>query len=261
MSAKNLFIRNDDVRGSLDDTLVYLTDALLEKGFPITHAVEPANVSEEVVRWLRDRMEAYPRQLELIQHGLAHKQHCSRPPGEFGVGRPRREQAEDIRRGCDLMNRHFGDGWFRAFSFPFGGYNADTLHALEDAGYRVISTGIRFTRKRRIYNRLGRLLRRKHLAGRNVVYFGADVPGYRFREYPVVLNHTARQIDEDHGEQKSATRLYDEWRRLPSGMDRVGILTHHRFTVCSDMDELVAFLERLRESGRRFHTLKELSHA
>jgi len=41
----SLFFRNDDVRGVLDDILVYLTDRVIEHGLVVTHAVEPANVS------------------------------------------------------------------------------------------------------------------------------------------------------------------------------------------------------------------------
>lgn len=83
-----LFLRNDDVRGVLDGSLVYLTDRVVEHGLIITHAVEPANVSGTVVDWLLQMQEEYPSHVEIIQHGFDHQLKTSPPVrGEFGGGR------------------------------------------------------------------------------------------------------------------------------------------------------------------------------
>lgn len=255
-----LFFRNDDVRGVLDETLIYLTDRLLENGLPITHAVEPVNVTPEVVGWLLDRKKQFPDRLEIIQHGLSHTRHVRLPPGEFGKGRTFEEQLADIQHGYALMQKWFDGYWFQAFSFPFGGYNRDTLKALEQTRYRVISTGIRLTGKRLLFNAAGQLLRQKHLLERNIVYSG-PVPGYCLTEFPVILNHTMRQIDENHAEQKKAEQLMAEWRKLSPHWDRVGILTHHRFICRADIDELVRFIQQIRAVDVKFTTLEGLSNA
>ena len=53
MRAKNfIFFRNDDVRDKLDQSLVSITELFIDNRVPISHAVEPANVSDEVIKWL-----------------------------------------------------------------------------------------------------------------------------------------------------------------------------------------------------------------
>lgn len=42
-----IFFRNDDVRSTLDESLVSLTDIFIRNGIPISHAVEPANISSD----------------------------------------------------------------------------------------------------------------------------------------------------------------------------------------------------------------------
>ena len=185
-----IFFRNDDIRGVLDDSLVYLTESLLAANLCISHAVEPANVSKSVAKWLLELKKEYPKQIEIIQHGLDHTIKTKSVKGEFGGYRNYIDQYADIKRGSNIMSELFGDYWFRTFSFPFGTYNKETLLALNDLNYLVITTGVRWTFKRKILNSMGILLRKKHLMGKNIVYNTSIPPGYSFLEIPIVINNT-----------------------------------------------------------------------
>lgn len=78
------FFRNDDLRNKLDDSLIKITDLFIKYNIPITHSVEPANVSEEVVKWLVDVKKKYPDLIEIMQHGYEHKIKNNFKKGEFG---------------------------------------------------------------------------------------------------------------------------------------------------------------------------------
>ncbi len=252
-----VFFRNDDVRGTLDESLVYLTDSILSAGFSVSHAVEPANVTDEVAGWLLERRKAYPAQLEIIQHGLDHSEKAVDLKGEFGGGRTFEDQLRDVTRGRELMGQWFGDSWFPAFSFPFGSYDRETLRALKHTGYKVITTGIRWTVKRQMFNTVGRLLRRKHIGRQNIVYNGVVPPGCTFLELPVVLNNTKKYLQPDGGVQKTRDEMISEWNSLPQESIR-GILTHHRYNSSHDIDELVAFFQQLRSDGAQFKTIEKI---
>jgi len=252
-----VFFRNDDVRGELDDSLVYLTESVLNAGLCVSHAVEPANVTTEVVDWLLAMKQDYPGQLEIIQHGLDHSEKAPGIKGEFGGGRPYAEQRNDIQRGWELMDQWFGDQWFSAFSFPFGSYDRATLQALDRAGYKVITTGIRWTPKRRVFNAVGRLMRRKHIGRQNIVYIASVPPGYSFLELPVVINNTKRYLQPDGGVQKTCTEMLSEWTRLPGSKIR-GVLTHHRYNSSEEVDELIAFLRDLQNKGIQFNSIEQI---
>ena len=66
---KLIFLRNDDIRQTLDQTLIDLTMVCMEHKVPISHAVEPANVTTEVAEWLIGMKIKYPQLIEIIQHG------------------------------------------------------------------------------------------------------------------------------------------------------------------------------------------------
>lgn len=255
----NLFLRNDDVRGCLDAALLYLTERVVEHDLVVSHAVEPRNVSGEVVDWLLRMQEEHPAQVEIIQHGFDHQLKTAPPVrGEFGGGRPYAEQLDEIRRGAERMNQFFGDQWSRIFSFPFGLYDLNTLKALEQCGFKVISTGIRLTRKRKAFNAAGRFLRQKTLLGRNVAYFNETIPGFKLREIPVVLNNTKKQTGPDIAVQYTTDELKAEWDALPNWLKVRGVLCHHRFNSKADIDELIIFLSRLKDSGVKLSRIGDI---
>lgn len=253
------FLRNDDVRDSLDDSLCYLTLKAAESGIPISHAVEPANVNEKVSGWLRTIQSSFPEYVEILQHGFDHAIK-TKPPcrGEFGFGRNFEEQFKDINNGAVLMDFYFGDAWSRIFSFPYGTYDKTTLKAIEKSKYKIISTGIRLSPKRRILNAVGQTLRVKQLFGHNIVYFKKYVPKFSFSEAPVIINNTKQQTGKNIGIQLSAKELQHEWSRLPRSIKIRGILCHHRFNNRKDIDELIQFMLLLKKNGVHFSKIWNL---
>lgn len=250
------FIRNDDVRSTLDDSLVRLTERLVEEGFPVSHAVEPVNVSPPVVEWLLRVRQAYPDRLEVIQHGYDHRLK-TRPPvrGEFGGGRPPVEQKVEIEAGRRIMDERFGPAWTRAFSFPYGAYDLNTLRALDEAGFEMVSTGCAWGFRRRLLNAAGSLFRVRRFGRRMVHYPGRRIPGFALYEYPVVVNYTRKQNGPNSGLQRTVAELRAAWNRVPAGIETRGILCHHRFHGPRDPGSLLEFLKTLRAEGVRFATL------
>ena len=88
-----VFFRNDDVRDSLDKSLIDLTSIFIGEDVPINHVVEPANVSPEVVAWIKEKKKEWPKLIEIGQHGFDHKLKAVKKilgkirKGEFGYGR------------------------------------------------------------------------------------------------------------------------------------------------------------------------------
>ena len=76
-----IFFRNDDVRDVLDDSLIGLTELCLKHQVPIAHAVEPANVTPEVVDWLMATKKKHKRLIEIIQHGYDHSLNVTKMVG------------------------------------------------------------------------------------------------------------------------------------------------------------------------------------
>lgn len=254
-----VFFRNDDVRKSLDDSLVYLTERMVSASLPISHSVEPANVTPEVVEWLLEMQSAYPDYVEILQHGFEHRIKTEPPyRGEFGGNRSYEAQLDEIRKGMALMNAHFADRWTRIFSFPYGTYDRNTLKALEMCGFKMISTGVRFTRKRRMLNCVGHIFKMSRFMGYNIVYFSEKKPDYSLYEFPVILNNTKRQTGTDAGIQLSHQELKGAWERVPHRYRTRGILCHHRFNSRKDIEQLLSFFKELKDEGVRFSTIRGL---
>ena len=79
MNPVRLFFRNDDVN-RMEPGLVEMTDILNRLGAYVSHAVEPANLTDETRDWLLERA---GRGVEIITHGYSHRRHDR---GEFGTG-------------------------------------------------------------------------------------------------------------------------------------------------------------------------------
>ena len=94
--------------------------------------------------------------------------------------------------------------------------------------------------------------------GRNIVYFNEQVPGFDLLEIPVVLNNTKRQTGPDSAIQLTVAELEREWSSLPRWLDVRGGLCHHRFNSKSDIDQLIAFMCHLRDSGVKISKIGDI---
>jgi peptidoglycan/xylan/chitin deacetylase (PgdA/CDA1 family) len=254
-----IFFRNDDVRNSLDESLIKITDIFIRHGIPISHAVEPANVTQQVVDWLLNKKKEYPGIIEIVQHGYDHSKKAITTSGEFGGSRNYEEQYKDIAEGKALLDKYFGTKWFPAFTFPYGAYNYETLRALKALGYNVVSTGYTHSLKRKILNGAGTMLRKKFLINKPINYFNEKIPGFGMLELPTSINLTKKTLDEDNSIQKTFSELKEEFEAKKNSFQLIGFLMHHRWWKDSDyaaMDELLAYLKNEKYT---FTTMEKLN--
>lgn len=238
--SREYFFRNDDIRDTLDNELLALHELFRRRNVPIIHAVEPANVSPEVVEWLLLQREICPEILSIMQHGYDHTIKNHHKKGEFGGQRGYQEQYDDISNGKNLMNRYFSDQWFQAFNFPYAPYNPDAIKALEQVGYLVLNSHYNLEWKRQIFYRLGHILGRgmlfdKHVSWNNQIYPGTSM-------YEISMNITF--IKKYHNEQTdcefySYEYLCGEIDKYMESPYAIGLLLHHRYHTTTASVDLV----------------------
>ena len=225
MGKTTVFFRNDDVN-VMEPGLVETTDLLLERGVPVSHAVEPANLAPETASWL---LAQAADGVEIIQHGYAHARH---DVGEFGGNRGAADQEADLRAGLAVMRDTFGDAFFPAMSFPFGAYNEHSIPLLDRLGYPVVSCHWRHQFSRRVYYGLGRMLGKGRWLGRHVSHHLRMYPGTGVREISVAISPIVRYFP---GQGPTACRFMgpdsfaEVFRRCRRAVPVVGIVLHHRF--------------------------------
>ena len=251
--SKEYFFRNDDIRDSLDSSLVQIQELFIKRDVPIVHAVEPANVTPEVVEWLLEMKANHPELITLMQHGCDHTIKNNNKKGEFGGQRGFDEQYEDIRKGKDLMNSLFGDAWFEAFNFPYAPYNKDAIRALEKVGYKVLNSHYNVEWKRRAFYAIGHLLRQGMLLDHHVSWNLDIYPGTTM--YEISMNITF--IKKYHDEQTNCDFFTLE--ELCNKIDQyiptrypIGLLLHHRYhTTQESIDLIGGVFDYLEQKGIR----------
>lgn len=258
MNQKTIFFRNDDVRDTLDESLVELTNLHKKFKIPISHAVEPANVSKEVVYWLLDMKSKYPKLIEIIQHGLNHNLDNKYPYGmEFGRHRGYLDQYNDLKLGQDLMNEYFGDLWFPAITFPYGSYNHYTIKAASDLGFLASSTSINYSCKHRIKNNIGNILKLNSICGKKVSYHLNKRPQSNMLDFGVSVNFVKKYINEEEAVHYDFKELQQKIIKNFKHTNVIGFLLHHRFHK-NNLEVLEELLKWLKQIDVRFCTFKDL---
>jgi peptidoglycan/xylan/chitin deacetylase (PgdA/CDA1 family) len=254
---KLIFFRNDDVRHTLDQSLIDLTRLCIDHKVPISHAVEPANITPEVSEWLIDIKKQFPDLIEIIQHGYNHNLANPDQKMEFGGNRGYQEQYDDIKKGQEIMNRVFGNLWEPIFTFPYGTFNTHTLKAIDDLGYKAISSKIKFTYKGRLKNCLGRLMRKDVLLGKKINYHPDVRPGYKFREISVSANLIKKYSGESTADHYAQEEIMEQIRTSSRHTNIIGMLFHHRFH--EDYLKLTAdLIGTLKDEDYSFSSIREI---
>lgn len=251
---KVIFIRNDDVRDKLDESLVRLTGICLKHGVPISHAVEPGNVTVEVANWLILQKKQNPALIEIIQHGYNHNLDNPGLKMEFGGSRTYEDQLTDIREGKRIMNELFGSYWTPVFTFPYGTYNQATLRAVDDAGYPAISSRMQFSAKVRLKNSIGKFLGKDLLLGKKINYHPDQRKGYNFREISVSANLIRKYTGFDQAEHYSAEEILQQIKLASEYTNIIGLLLHHRFHG-NHLEMVDQIIPELKAAGYRFSSL------
>lgn len=252
-----IFFRNDDVRQTLDQSLIDLTMLCIKHNVPISHAVEPANIKPEVSEWLICVKKQFPHLIEIIQHGYDHNLENPEQKMEFGGERNYQEQYDDIKKGKEIMDHIFGKLWDPIFTFPYGTFNAHTLQAIDDLGYKTISSKIKFTPKGRLKNSIGRFMGKDILFGKKISYHPGVRRGYKFREISVSANLIRNYTGESTAEHYSHSEIMEQIRISSLHTNVIGVLFHHRFH--KDHHRLAAdLISSLKEKGYTFSTIREI---
>lgn len=260
MNTNNLvvFFRNDDVRNILDESLVSLSNLCIKHHVPISHAVEPANLSTEVAEWLITTKKQHPDLIEIIQHGYNHN--CSNPHQkfEFGGDRNFEDQFNDIKKGKEILDKTFGNLWNPVFTFPYGTFNQETLKALDALEYEIISSKIKFDLKARLKNATGKMLGQDMILGKKINFHPDFRKGYKFREISVSANLIKKYTGESTAIHFSLDEIMEQVMLAAKYTNVIGILFHHRFHGDHlNMTEKLILL--LKEKGYRFSTFKDIS--
>ena len=240
-----VFFRNDDVRETLDDSLIDMTNIFIKHNIPICHAVEPANVSAEVIDWLNNTKKKHPNLLEIVQHGYCHKLNVKEKvggkirQGEFGGNRSYKEQYDEILKGKELLDSYFGKNWFQVFTFPYGARNDAAINAVNNAEFLVLNGGYSPKIKYRIFYLLGKILRKRILFGRRVSYNLNKIPSTNLMEIDVSFGFIKRYINDDFDCEMHSLKYLQEKFFEFSNQEVVGILFHHRFHNNKDKIKLI----------------------
>lgn len=246
MQSKIIFFRNDDVRNKLDDSLQSITSLFIYHKISICHAVEPANVSTEVINWLISEKEKHPDIIEIIQHGYKHKLNYKYyfrgkyRKGEFGGSRGYDEQYDEINRGKNLMEEYFGKKWFTAFSFPYGGKNEAAIRALANSGYKVLNDSVGISKNHKIIYITAHLLRKNFLFGKNISWHLKKRPEGKLFDISASFGPIKTFYDEDvNCEFYSLEEMKQMTQKHLNNLKVVGIVLHHRYHNTEDKLKLL----------------------
>jgi hypothetical protein len=223
------FFRNDDVRGTLDKSLIEITKLFIKNEISIAHAVEPGNISSEVIKWLLDIKNKYPNLIEIMQHGFDHSVKNKIRKGEFGGQRTYEGQFEDIRKGKNLMDKYFGDLWYPAFCFPNGSYNFEAMKAVADNGFKVVNGGWEIDLKHKLFYFVGHLMSKELLFRYKVPYNLEYRPKNKIFQINMNISVIDKYLDEETASiMLSLAKLKTETKRFIA-KKTIGILLHHRY--------------------------------
>jgi hypothetical protein len=133
------FFRDDDA-GWDDARLFALLNLFARYALPLDVAAIPCAMTPTLAFQLRARIATAPDKLAVHQHGFAHLNHETEGRKcEFGVGRPRALQQQDIVLGRRLLAELHGLPIGDIFTPPWNRCTVATGESLRAVGFRVLS--------------------------------------------------------------------------------------------------------------------------
>ncbi len=137
-----VFFRDDDA-GWANDQLYLLLDEFAKAGIPIDVAVIPETLSRNLADNLLSRWRQGKHLLGLHQHGYSHTNHeqvgrkC-----EFGSGRTKNQQKDDIAKGQNLLHAMLGNAFDPLFTPPWNRCTQETVECLEELDFQLLSRDV-----------------------------------------------------------------------------------------------------------------------
>jgi hypothetical protein len=263
MNGTAVFFRDDDV-GVMTERFRAVFDLLVAEAIPCNYQIVPSLLDEETAAFLRAARSDHPSLVVLNQHGYRHeRRHGARSRwDEFGGHRPYPDQYGSIAAGRARLDALLGSALSgRVFTPPAHKYDAETLRALVELGFSVLSSSVHPQPLARIANAAGRALGRVDLFNRSISYHPAIVPGTSLREISVAID-----VDEDENwlgrrRIKGTQDLVREFARARRVLPIVGVMLHHdTYANGRKIATLRDFLQRLKADPKvRFATIEDLA--
>jgi len=217
-------------------------------------------VTDDAVAWLLAEKEREPRLVEIMQHGF---DHVKRDKGEFGGNRSYDDQYKDLFRGKQIMKEKFGKDFLPCLNFPFGPYNKHSMRAVDDLGYRIVSSHYNYRLSRRLMYAVGHFLRRGQIKDRHISYHLGYYPRTKLYSIDMAVSFIESYLGE-YGSRDcvfhSADFVVQKTKAFIPYTPVIGILLHHRFhTSVTSLDLITEVLRRLQEvPGVEFLNMGEI---
>lgn len=140
-----IFFRDDDA-GWANDKLYVLLDKFEQTRMPIDLAIIPIEADKGLMNELLLRWHSATQLIGLHQHGYSHNNHESQGRKcEFGLGRSKSEQKDDIQRGQEQLKQFFSSALDPIFTPPWNRCTQVTLDCLEELDFKLLSRDITAT--------------------------------------------------------------------------------------------------------------------
>jgi len=222
-----IFLRNDDVARETR-TLEQFSGIFAERGVPVSHQVIPAQLTDECAGWVRETRARIPALVEFGQHGNTHQIKVGGRVRyyEFGPQLSLGEQRAIIKAGRETLDAKLGDAWTgRLFTPPQHRFDRNTLRALSECGFSVLSASRYTGLQHRLAYRIGRALGRTNIGRAGVSYHGGTRPEAPLKELSisVAVDDGPAGPPQGRGVDEIMARLAEARRQLRV----VGLMFHH----------------------------------
>lgn len=219
-----VFFRDDDV-GDWNDSLERVISLFLERNIPVNYQAVPTFLTQECVDHIRELRVRHPDMIYLNQHGYCHEQFIrgKHQWSEFAGNRSFVDQLETIRSGRKLLV-HLLQEDFDPFIFtpPQHSYDQNTLRALEQLGYEILSASFYPKLLPQLVYFLGRKLHMTSVHGRGISSHGCWRCDSRLFELSVSV-----ALDDAGPIRGSVDQLLNEFNAAKKYSRQIGIMLHH----------------------------------
>ena len=252
-----IFLRDDDV-GALTPALTDFVERFASLGLPVSYQIIPARLTAEAAEFLLAKRAKAPALIEFGQHGLTHEMQVRGKTEyyEFGPERTYAQQLADIEAGKAILQERLGGrAPLRVFTPPRHRYDRNTLKAIRESGFSVLSASSYTSLPHRVAYAGGRLLGLSNLGRPGVPWHERTRPDSGLFELSVAIG-----VDDGASLAGSVDAVMAGIERARRHTSAVGLLFHHevfgRPGAEGYLDHLTQRLQRL--SDVSFHTLGDL---
>lgn len=225
MDGLTLFLRDDDV-GPHDDAIERFVGIFLSRGLPVSYQIIPARLTQAAAGWLGGLAARHPGLIEFGQHGHTHEMMVGgkREWYEFGPERDRAAQKAVIAAGRERLSALLGQAWDgRLFTPPRHRYDRNTLRALAEEGFSILSASSYPGVAHRLAYGLGAAMGRTNLGRGGVSHHGRLRP-----EAPILELSISVAVDHGGPVERRVDDVLDEIGRARRVSPIVGLMFHHQ---------------------------------